>query len=381
MKSENNVQNQLKTKIFTEFIIKVILFSVIPLLILTTVYLLIRRLDFQWLYDISPKLYYQFKGIFAYLYGGDIIVVLLFAIFWLVGIFILLYKFMEKVFSYISDICEASNQLFNKEIEYIELPSELEELGKKMNHLKRESEKNERLARENEQRKNDLIVYLAHDIKTPLTSMIGYLSLLDEIDDMPREQRKKYTAVALEKSYRLEDLINELFDITRFNSEKIILEKEEINLNMMMEQIIDDFYPVLKENNKEIEIISMDKIILNGDSDKLARVFGNLIKNAIYYSTDSKIEIEISKAGDNANIVVSNRGRKIPEEKLKRIFEKFYRVDSARGTKTGGSGLGLAIAKEIVELHGGKIKAVSDEKYTKFYVVLPLSYNERKQGL
>lgn len=203
--------------------------------------------------------------------------------------------------------------------------------------------------------------------------MIGYLSLLDEIDDMPQAQRKKYTAVALEKSYKLEHLINELFDITRFNSERIILEKEEINLVMMMEQIIEDFYPVLKENNKEIEFICDDKIILNGDSDKLARVFCNLIKNAVYYSTDSKIEIRMNKSGNNACIAVSNRGRKIPEEKLKRIFEKFYRVDSARTTKTGGSGLGLAIAKEIVKLHGGTIRAVSDEKYTRFYVELPLN--------
>lgn len=373
MKSENNIQNRLRKKIFREFTIQVVLFTVIPLLVLSAAFFIISRSDFQWLYNISPSLYYQLRSIFNDLYGGNIIVILILITLWVIGIFILLYRLLGKVFSYVNAVCEASNQLFDKEVEYVELPPELEELGKQMNHMKRESEKNERLARENEQRKNDLIVYLAHDIKTPLTSMIGYLSLLDEIDDMPQHQRKKYTTVALEKSYRLEDLINELFDITRFNSEKIILEKEEINLGMMLEQIIEDFYPVLKENNKEIEFIPENKIIINGDSDKLARVFGNLIKNAVYYSTDSKIEIKINKAGNNADIVVSNRGRKIPEEKLKRIFEKFYRVDSARTTKTGGSGLGLAIAKEIVELHGGTIRAVSDEKYTRFYVELPLA--------
>lgn len=373
MKNENNIQNQLRKKNFKEFAIQVILFTVIPLLVLSAVFIIVRSLDFQWLYDISSDFYYQLKDIFNYLYNGNIIVILLLVTLWVAGIFILMYRLFGKVFSYVNAVCEAANRLFDKEVEYIEVPPELEEFGRQMNHLKRESEKNERLARENEQRKNDLIVYLAHDIKTPLTSMIGYLSLLDEIDDMPQEQRKKYTAVALEKSYRLEDLINELFDITRFNSEKIILEKEEINLGMMMEQLIEDFYPVLNENNKEIEFIMEDKIILNGDSDKLARVFGNLIKNAIYYSTDSKIEIKINRAGNNACIAVSNRGRKIPEEKLKRIFEKFYRVDSSRTTKTGGSGLGLAIAKEIAELHGGTIRAVSDEKYTRFYVELPLA--------
>lgn len=371
MKSEK-IQDHLRKKILREFIVNVFLFTVIPLLILSVAYSIIRRLDFQWLYNISPKAYYSLIKLFNDIYGGNIIFVLLLFTLWGIGIFILLRRLLRKVFSYINAVCEASNQMLDKDVEYIELPPELEELGRQMNHMKRESEKNERMAEENEQRKNDLIVYLAHDIKTPLTSMIGYLSLLDEIDDMPENQRKKYTAVALEKSYKLEDLINELFDITRFNSEKIILEKEEINLVMMMEQIIEDFYPVLKENNKDIEFISEDKIILSGDSDKLARVFGNLIKNAVYYSTDSKIEIRINRAGNNACIQVSNRGRKIPEEKLKRIFEKFYRVDSARTTKTGGSGLGLAIAKEIVELHGGTIRVVSDEKYTRFYVELPL---------
>jgi len=372
LKSKNSVQNQLKKKIFRELIIKIIIFSAILLTILGIVFYIVKFLDFQWLYDISPTAYYQYKHIFYYLYGENVSSILLFALLWILGILILLYSTLKKLFYYINVVCEASNQLFDKQIEYIEMPPELEELGRRMNHLKRESERNERLARENEQRKNDLIVYLAHDIKTPLTSMIGYLSLLNEIDDMPEEQRKKYTAVALEKSYRLEDLINELFDVARFNSEKIILEKEEINLSMMLEQIIDDFYPILNENNKEIELISEDRIVLSGDSDKLARVFGNLIKNAIYYSTDRRIEIKVNRIMNTANVVVSNRGRKIPEEKLKRIFEKFYRVDSARATKTGGSGLGLAIAKEIIELHGGTIKAESDEKYTKFYVTLPL---------
>ena len=241
---------------------------------------------------------------------------------------------------------------------------------------KKQARKNLRLAQENEQRKNDLIVYLAHDIKTPLTSMIGYLSLLNEINDMPLKQRVKYINIALEKSYRLEDLINELFDISRFNAETIILSKEELNLTMMLEQIVDDFYPILKENNKEITIKSDDKIIIYADSDKIARVFGNIIKNAINYSINNdKIEIEVKKDNQNVIVKVKNKGAKIPEEKLKRIFEKFYRADSSRTSKTGGSGLGLAIAKEIVELHNGKIIATSNDLETVFEVVLPLCKN------
>ena len=274
--------------------------------------------------------------------------------------------------SYINAISIASENLLNKDVEYINLPKELENLQDKMNHLKKENEKNERLARESEQKKNDLIVYLAHDLKTPLTSMIGYLSLLDEIKDMPKKQREKYVKVALNKSYRLEDLINELFEIARFNSENIVLQKEEINLNLMLEQIIDDFYPLLTESNKEIKLNYEKKVLINGDSDKLARTFGNLIKNAISYSTDKLIKVDITLHDSLVRVTVTNKGKKIPKEELDKIFTKFYRLDSSRNSKTGGSGLGLAIAKEIVELHGGSIKVESDDT-TKFIVDLPLN--------
>lgn len=292
---------------------------------------------------------------------------------WLIGFIILVVIVLRKTLSYIDSIVEESQKLTSSSEEFINLPEDLKEVETRMNQIKQVSIYNARLAKENEQRKNDLIVYLAHDIKTPLTSMVGYLSLLDEVKDMPKKQKEKYTKVALEKSYKLEDLINELFDIARFNSETIVLEKEELNLNMMIEQIIDDFYPTLKELDKEIVVEKNQKVTLYGDSDKLGRVFNNVIKNAINYSSsNSKIIVEITKAEGFASIVISNKGKKIPEEKLNRIFEKFYRADTSRTTKTGGSGLGLAIAKDIVELHGGEIYATSDEEFTKFYINLPI---------
>lgn len=308
---------------------------------------------------------YQFLQLFRNIY------VLLFI--WLFGFVVIFIYYLRKALSYIDSIVDASCLLTNEDEEWIKLPNDLYEIEEKMNQVKQQSRNNFKLAKENEQRKDDLIVYLAHDIKTPLTSMIGYLSLLDEIDDMPKHKRKKYVEVALEKSYKLEELINELFDITRFNSEKIILEKEEVNLNMMMEQIIDDFYPVLKECNKEIKIIANEKVILNCDSNKIARVFNNVIKNAIAYSTNNtNIIIEILNEKKNAKVVISNQGKKISEEKLIRIFEKFYRIDNSRTSKTGGSGLGLAIAKEIIELHNGKIYATSDDEQTKIYISIPI---------
>ncbi len=368
-------KDDLTKKFFTNFLIKMIIWTIAFPIAFYIFTLVVKNSDFQWLYDYSPKYYYHAVHLFDFLFNNCHIIVLGLIV-WFIGFILMLYNLIKKIFSYVTLISEASENLLNKDVEYIELPIELENLQRKMNHLKREALKNERLARESEQNKNDLIVYLAHDLKTPLTSMIGYLSLLDEIKDMPKKQREKYVSVALNKSYRLEDLINELFDIARFNSQTIVLEKEEINLTLMLEQIIDDFYPVLTENNKEIKLNYSNKVSIYGDSNKLARVFGNLIKNAISYSKDSLITIDVGTLNDFVTITISNKGKKIPLEKLNKIFEKFYRVDSSRTSKTGGSGLGLAIAKEIVELHGGNIKATSDDNFTKFIVKLPIKKNE-----
>ncbi len=371
MKDKETLKNKLVRKTFWNFITKIFLWSTIFPISCYFLFLILLRLDYSWVYQFSPFLYRRMLDIYNLLFGDGIIFLVIFLI-WLIGVLIFLYCLLKKVFSYVEALSDSANLLLDKSVEYIELPDDLEDIERNLNYLKRESARNERVARENEQKKNDLVVYLAHDLKTPLTSLIGYLSLLEEIKDMPKEQRERYIEVTLEKSYKLEDLINELFDITRFNSEIMVLEPTEVNLNLMLEQIIDDFYPVLKENEKEIELSISDKILLEADPDKLARVFNNLIKNSIYYSTDKKITITVTKKENKVEIVTCNKGRKISDEKLKRIFEKFYRADSSRTTKTGGSGLGLAIAKDIVELHGGTIKATSDKEYTKFYVELPI---------
>lgn len=365
-------KNKLLKKTFINFVIKILVWSICMPLGIFLLALLIDRLSFQWLYDISPEVYNNFRDFFSSITTVRALVIPLIII-WVIGTLVLLYRLLKKVFGYIDEIGKATEELVNKDVEYIELPDELEEIQKRMNHLKRESEKNEKLAKENEEKKDELIVYLAHDIKTPLTSMIGYLSILDEIDDMPKKKQKNYISIALDKSYRLEDLINELFDVARFNSEKIVLEKEELNLNLMLEQIIDDFYPTLRELNKSIKLNYNEPISINGDSDKLSRVFNNLIKNAISYSKEeSEIVINLKKDNNNAIVEVINKGKQISKEKLSKIFEKFYRLDSARTSRTGGSGLGLAIAKDIVELHNGTIIAESNEEETTFRVTLPL---------
>ena len=366
------LKNNLFRKTFINFIIKSIVAGVVILLGTLTLIYITSQFNFHWLYDIAPSLYYLLSRFANYIFRGELIVLLMFIV-WLVYVILSLYRMIKKIFSYINAIVESSNNWFTKDTDYITLPDELSDLEKKLNYLKRESLTNEKLARENEQKKDELIVYLAHDIKTPLTSMIGYLSILNEMDDMPKKQQEKYIKIALDKSYRLEELINELFDVARFNSEKIILEKEKLNLNLMLAQIIDDFYPTLSELNKKIELNNEQQIMLVADPDKLGRVFNNLIKNAINYSAEnSNIRINVRKNEYNIIVDIINEGRQIPKEKLDQIFEKFYRLDSSRISKTGGSGLGLAIAKDIVQLHGGQIKAISSEKETLFRVELPL---------
>lgn len=369
--SDNDVKIMLK-KAYTEFIVQAFIYFIIVMAIGIFISFIGSKFDYQWLYDWNPSIYHFIEILFDKIfYTGYYLFVII--ILMLIVFLVLLYRLLKKIFSYITAISDSSDKLFDKNIEYITLPEELSNFEKKLNHFKRESIKNEKLALENKKKKDELIVYLAHDIKTPLTSMIGYLSLLNEIDDMPKQKRKKYISVALDKSYKLEELINELFDTARYNSEKIFLEKEELNLNLMLEQIIDDFYPILKERNKNIIFNYKENITLYADSDKLSRVFNNLIKNAINYSKEkSDININVFQNDKKITIKIVNEGKKIPKEKLNRIFEQFYRLDSSRTSKNGGSGLGLAIAKDIIELHKGTIKANSNEKETTFTIELPL---------
>jgi two-component system sensor histidine kinase VanS len=221
-------------------------------------------------------------------------------------------------------------------------------------------------------------MYLAHDIKTPLTSVIGYLSLLDEAPDMPVAQRAKYVHITLRKAYRLEMLINEFFEITRYNLQQIKLEKESIDLYYMLVQMIDEFYPILSEKGNRAVLHADENLSVDGDAVKLARVFNNILKNAASYSDPgTEIIITAEEREDVVAISFENQGMTIPEEKLQELFEKFFRLDESRASNTGGSGLGLSIAKEIVSLHGGFIEAKSKDQQTTFTVLLPRDLKEK----
>ena len=252
-------------------------------------------------------------------------------------------------------------------------PKEYAEISAQMSEIKSTMQRHEQMLKEEASRKNDLIAYLAHDLKTPLTSVIGYLALLDEAQDMPIEQKTKYVNIALSKALRLEKLINEFFDITRYNLQQIDLEKESINLCHMLVQMTDEFYPLLNAHGNQTEVCVDEEVTVYGDSMKLARVFNNILKNAIYYSyPDTIIKIWAESTDTDVWIYFCNKGKTIPAGKLNSIFEKFFRMDEARSTNTGGAGLGLAIAKEIITLHGGKITAESENESTTFRISLPI---------
>lgn len=308
--------------------------------------------------------------IYRFIFYNNIEGITLIAIF--VFLAILLKVSISWFTKYFDEVSAGMDRLVEEVDNEITLSPELDFMENKLNQIKSNLERQKKAALDAEQRKNDLVVYLAHDIKTPLTSVIGYLSLLDEAVDMPPEQKAKYVGITLEKAYRLEQLINEFFEITRFNLQTIVLNKEKINLLFMLQQMADEFYPILTSQNKQVSVNVLDGLTLLGDADKLARVFNNILKNAIAYSYEnSTIDISAKQQDKNIVITFTNHGNQIPQAKLETIFEKFYRLDSARSTNTGGAGLGLAIAQQIVTAHHGTITVESTQENTTFTVKLP----------
>lgn len=288
------------------------------------------------------------------------------------GSLVITYFFVIRPLNYIDEIAAAAKQLASPSEEEISLSRALYEMQYELNVVREKALRSAELAREAEKRKNDLIVYLAHDLKTPLTSVIGYLTLLNDEPDISAETRARYTGIALDKAERLEQLINEFFEITRFSLTTLTLEPERINLSLMLEQTVSEFYPVFAEKSLSCKADIQPNTELLCDPDKLARVFDNLFRNAVNYRyPNSEIRLSMTADGDNATIIVSNRGKTVPKEKLDRIFEQFFRLDSSRSSNSGGAGLGLAISKEIVNLHGGKIFAESENESIIFTVVLP----------
>lgn len=363
---------QLKSKMYKKFLI----FILVAFVVITVLYILIWhgrgadwivsilqqvfRLDYQNALNVYQQLFRNYADL---IWLGAIAVIFLF----------FFRFFINWVTQYFTIINNGIDALLSEEEAEIHLLSEMSATEKKLNTVKQTLKNRTMEARLAEQRKNDLVMYLAHDIRTPLTSVIGYLNLLEEAPDMPARQKEKYLHVSLNKAYQLEKMINEFFEITRYNLQQINLTKETIDLYYMLVQLSDELSPLLAANGNTARLTAEETLTVYGDPDRLARVFNNVLKNAAAYSyPNTEIIIAAKVKSDMVEISFQNKGNTIPKEKLSAIFEKFYRLDEARTSNTGNAGLGLAIAKEIVTLHGGTISAVSENNTVIFLILLPV---------
>lgn len=357
----NNYKSRITRHILLQYFLTLAAFVIGTVLFVFLSYSFMR--GFMW--DPSDPVYVVFHFIKEY-------ILLFLGMVLLGGWALITYYFMGRPLHYLDEVIAAAEKLVRPTEEQIILSDALKSIQDELNHVRETALLNAALTKEAEQRKNDLVVYLAHDLKTPLTSVIGYLTLLRDERQISEELRQKYLSISLGKAERLEDLINEFFEITRFNLSHITLQYSKVNLTRLFEQLIFEFQPMFKEKNLQCTLQAPADTMLRCDADRMQRVFDNLLRNAVFYSFEnSTIEITVSQDDKQTLISFTNSGNTIPPEKLSRIFEQFFRLDTSRSSQNGGAGLGLAIAKEIVGLHGGKISASSREERIRFDITIP----------
>lgn len=315
---------------------------------------------------------------------SDVIIVLGYV---LVGILVFSVTFLmlqDRSVRYVGKISDAMNSIaegdLNTTVDVVgddEFSSMAESLNKMVEEIRKLMDKE----RESERTKNELITNVAHDLRTPLTSIIGYLELLSGKVQLPPEMQKKYIDIAYSKSRRLEKLIEDLFGFTKMNYGKIAMHVSQVDIVKLLGQLLEEFYPNFADKGLSYELQSnVPAKIITADGNLLARLFDNLINNAIKYGAEGKrIIVKINAEDETVQISVTNYGYVIPAEELPLIFEKFYRVEQSRSTHTGGTGLGLAIVKNIVDMHGGTISVKSDLDGTVFTVVLQVNFDVNRE--
>lgn len=281
----------------------------------------------------------------------------------------------NRKIKYLDDIAKGVKVISGGDLSYrIEEKGkdEITSLSVNINNMAEEIEtriKSERLA---EKTKGELITNVSHDLRTPLTSVMGYIGLIKDGKYEDEAMMKEYLNVAFNKSNQLKELIEDLFEYTKLNNNGIVKEKEKVNLVDFLSQIIEEYIPLFDENSLTVvKKFVDDKTVVNIDTGKMVRVFENLFSNAVKYSFKPG-EVVVSSYENNgyANIVIRNRGESITKEKMDKLFDRFYRVDEARNSNVKGSGLGLAISKNIIELHEGKIWAECVGNDISFFIKL-----------
>lgn len=305
----------------------------------------------------------------------------------LIGILIFSFSFalmQHRQVQYMQKLSTAMHKISNGDLTTtvdVEGDNELSQMAMELNQMAEQVRTLMEREREAERTKNDLITNVAHDLRTPLTSIIGYLELLSSNRPLDETMRKKYLSIAYQKSCHLQVLIEDLFGFTSLGYGKITAKMAELDIVNLLEQLLDEFYPIFEQNHLQYNYNTnvASKIII-GDGTLLARLFDNLLNNAVKYGNDGKmINVILTAQEQVVTIQVINFGSIIPANELNTIFEKFYRMEQSRSTQTGGTGLGLAIAKNIVDVHSGTITAESSLNGTIFKVVLPTIPSNQKQ--
>lgn len=295
--------------------------------------------------------------------------------------FLLFIKRIVKDMTYISDrIIDIADGKSDEKI-IIERQDEVGEIAGRINEMTEQINQLITSERDALQSNKDLIACVAHDLRTPITSVKGYLELALDTKHYDLEQRQKYVRIAQTKANRLEYLIHDLFNYTKLTSGEITLHRSKIDLVQLVEQMVEEFYPLFQEEELECTTkYNISYLEMNMDGELIARAVQNLLSNAIKYGKDGKhVYVELECLEQEVQIRVTNYGLVIPEESIKHLFDKFYRVERSRNVKTGGTGLGLNIAQEIVHLHGGRIQVTSGASGTCFTIALPLHKEEEEE--
>ena len=371
---KNSMGSSYRFRVLTHIVYSAIITCLVEVFLITNLSMVARYIQ------QSGKV----SALVHFILGQHLAVVILYV---LLGIVIFSVTFMileEPGIRYLGRISDAVQSIsqgnLNTEVD-VTGDDEFSAMAANLNKMSSDIRKLMDKEREAERTKNELITNVAHDLRTPLTSIIGYLELLAGNTQIPQEMQHKYIEIAYSKSRRLEKLIEDLFGFTKLNYGKIAMHIGQIDIVKLLEQLLEEAYPNFVEKNLSYDLQSnVPAKIISADGNLLARLFDNLIGNAIKYGADGKrVLVKIHGEEDTVTVSVTNFGRVIPADELPLLFNKFYRVEQSRSATTGGTGLGLAIAKEIVDMHGGTIRVASDLNGTVFTVKLQVHFDIEKE--
>lgn len=372
---KNDMNRRFRTRVITNIFYSAVVTVLIEVFLVTNVSLIATYMDNAGIDNFFISILVSF----------DVVVILMYVLF---GILVFTVTFMilqEKSLRYITKISDAMQNISEGDLNVtveVEGDDEFSSMAANLNKMVEDLKELMDKERESERTKNELITNVAHDLRTPLTSIIGYLELLSGDVKLEPEIQKKYINIAYVKTKRLEKLIEDLFGFTKMNYGNLSMHVGQVDVVKLLSQLLEEFYPSFVDKNLSYELQSNVPVkVITADGNLLARLFDNLINNAIKYGADGKrIMVKLHADDEIVTVSVINYGYVIPADELPLIFNKFYRVEQSRSTNTGGTGLGLAISKNIVDMHGGTITVTSDLSGTVFTVKLKVNFDVNKEN-